>query len=461
VRNKLRPEVVQKCVLCLSVLLYSAAFCQEKNSKPNFLIILTDDQTYRAIGYNNANVKTPHINDLARKGIIFDRAIVATPICAASRASLLTGLYPQTNGTVALNTNSFISNIVKQQKYKTLADYLAEAGYSTYFSGKSHLGNPKDYGFQFGEESADFTDVTAFKQAADFIKEPSFGDKPFLLWIAAKQPHVPLKPEQKWLDLYANTNFKIESNFRERPLKESFFNQGLPNENFYRDSNYTDNYKSLPAGPPRSPEVIKEFTRAYYAAISHLDHQIGELMNQLKESGHLRNTVIIFLSDNGYFLGNHGLGNKITMHEESVRVPFFIYWDLIKNKAKHYKEVISTIDVFPTILDLAGITPPGYLQGKSLKKILVNNSPVKLHGFVASECTGVGGELGAGHRMVRTKDWKYMLSDQNDEALFNLKNDPYELHNLINVPEHHSILLVLKQDFRNWQTVVGDKKLTK
>ena len=434
------------------------AFCQQKTSKPNFIVILTDDQTYRAIGYNNALVKTPHLNQLAHQGIIFDRAIAATPICAASRASLLTGLYPQTNGTVALNTNTFITNIVKQHQYKTLANYLNDAGYSTFFCGKSHLGNPKDYGFQFGEESKDFTDVTTFKKAADFINDNSFGDKPFLLWLAAKQPHVPLKPDQKWLDLYTNTSLPVEPNFQERPPRESFYNQGLPGENFYRDADYTDNYKNLPSGPPRTAETIKEFTQAYYATISHLDEQLGTIIDLLRVTGHLKKTIIIFLSDNGYFLGNHGLGNKITMQEESVRVPFFISWDKLKNQGKHYDGVISSVDVLPTILDLAGVTAPAYLHGKSLKAILLNTDPGKRNNFAVSECTGVGGGLGIGHRMVRTKDWKYILSDNNDEALFDLKNDPYEMKNLIALPEHHLVLSELKQDLKNWQVLVGDKK---
>ncbi|MEJ7769806.1 MAG: sulfatase-like hydrolase/transferase [Chitinophagaceae bacterium] len=452
---------ILKFIFVLSLLINYSSYGQKREGKPNFVVILTDDLTYRAIGYNNSNVKTPNINKLAGKGIIFDRAIAATPICVASRASLLTGLYPQTNGTVALNTNSFISNVVEKQQYKTLAHYLAQDGYSTYFSGKSHLGNPKDYGFLFGEESTDFTDVAAFDHAAEFIKDSSFRKKPFLLWIASRQPHVPLKPDQKWLNLYANSDFKMEANFREKPLRESFFNQGLPKENLYRDSDYTNNFKNLPAGPPRSPEIIQEFTRAYYATISHLDEQVGNLITLLTQTGHLKNTVIIFLSDNGYFLGNHGLGNKITMHEESIRIPFFIYWDSIKNKGRHYENVISSVDVFPTILDMAGIIAPKYIQGKSLKNILLSNPFRKLHDFVASECTGVGGGLSIGHRMVRTKDWKYILSDENDEALFSLQDDPYELHSLIDEPKHNKILSELKQDLKNWQTMVGDNKLKK
>ena len=340
------------CVGFLLLLSSCAERVQQKTDRPNFLVIFTDDQTYRAIGYNNKLVKTPHLDALAGQGIIFDKAFAASPICVASRASILTGLYPQKNGTVALNTHSFIQREVKEKQYKTLAHFLADAGYATYFSGKSHLGNPRDYGFLFGEESADFTDTPSFRKAADFIKEPGFGEKPYLIWLAAKQPHLPLKPQQQWIDLYEGVDFPLEPNFRESPLQESFFNQGLPGENLYLNSDYTDNYKNLSAGPPRSPETIKEFVKAYYATISHLDAQVGALIQQLRSAGKLENTIVIFLADNGCFLGNHGLGNKITMHEESVRVPFFVYGDRIKNKGTRFDQIVSSLDVLPPILTL-------------------------------------------------------------------------------------------------------------
>lgn len=426
-------------------------------TRPNFLIILTDDLTYRAIGYNNELVKTPNIDKLARQGIIFDRAYTTTPVCAASRASLLTGLYPQTNGTVALNTAAFIKNIVKEKRYKTLPQFLNETGYSTRFCGKSHLGDPKDYGFQSGEETPDYDDKRAFQDVNGFINEPDFGKKPFLIWLAVRQPHLPLKPEQKWLDLYFDYDIPIEKNFLEKPPSESFYNQGLPGEHFYRDCDYNDNYKNLPAGPPRSPEVIRQFTKAYYATISHLDSQIGEFINQLKSKGLMENTVIIFLSDNGYFLGNHGLGNKLTMHEESVRVPMFIVWDKLRKNQAHSDALVSGVDILPTILDLAGVKIPDYLQGISLKPLLSNPSS-KPHKYVVSESVGVGGELGTGHRMAVTDKWKYILSDIGAEALFNLEDDPFELDNVIKAKKNHEKVITLKGYLNNWKNLTGDKK---
>mgnify|MGYP006286907025 CR=1 FL=1 len=147
--------------------------------------------------------------------------------------------------------------------------------------------------------------------------------------------------------------------------------------------------------------------------------------------GRKENTVIIFLSDNGYFLGNHGLGNKITMHEESVRVPLFINWDGLKNKGIECSQLVSSLDVFPSVLELAGIPVPGHVFGTSLIPLFSEpESPI--HDYVASECVGKGGKTGQGHRMVRTMEWKYILTGTNEEVLYNELGDPHELVNLIN-----------------------------
>ncbi len=163
------------------------------------------------------------------------------------------------------------------------------------------------------------------------------------------------------------------------------------------------------------------------------------------------------LSDNGYFLGNHGLGNKLTMHEESVRVPMFIYWDKLKNKGIRSDALISSVDLLPTVLDLIGSDVPDYLHGSSLKAIL-SNPTFQINKYVISESVGVGGQLGSGHRMVRTSNWKYILSDVNDEAIYNLERDPYELDNLVEEEGIQEIKFLLKDYLYKWKSMVGDRK---
>ncbi|MFO7974957.1 MAG: sulfatase-like hydrolase/transferase [Candidatus Hydrogenedentota bacterium] len=422
--------------------------------RPNFVVILTDDQTYRAIGYTNSSVQTPNLDALANSGIIFDYAYIATPICAASRASMLTGLFPQEHGSVGLDASEFRKRVVDEGSLPTLATLLRAAGYQTGFAGKSHLGDPKAYGFQEGREYKERGDEPTFDAAKRFLETRESGT-PFLLWVATHQPHIPLLPEDEWLERYDDINIPIDPNFREKPPSGSLYNQGLPGQQYYRDSEATRNYEDIPAGPPRNREQIRDFTKAYYATITRLDDQVGQLVDCLKSTGQYENTVIVFLSDNGYFLGNHGLGNKITMHEESVRVPMFLHWTGLPVKGVRSESLVSSLDVMPTLLELAGEKAPGHISGTSLAPLFTD--PERgLRGYVASECVGVGGKPGEGHRMVRTKRWKYVLTGILEEGLFDEKRDPFELHNLAGDPEYRESLVLMRQYMRDWMDKTGD-----
>lgn len=442
-------HVLLALVLILSFVVPASA----AEPKPNFLVIFTDDQTFRAIGYNNPEIRTPTLDRLARDGVIFSHAYTASPICVASRASVMTGRFPQQHRTVGLDTASFLPR-VESGKQKTLPAYLSGAGYVTALCGKSHLGDPRRYGFTAGKEHNDITDRQSLAFATDFLAQRGKDQQPFLLWFAMRQPHIPLQPQQKWLDLYPKP-LSIAPNFRETPLKESIYNQGLPGQAYYRDSNATGNYKKAASGPPRSRETIQDFTLAYYATISHLDHQVDQLTKQLKQVGLADNTILVFLSDNGYFLGNHGLGNKITMHEESVRVPMFFSGGKLPRRGVTCDQLVSSVDLLPTLLELAGVPRPEGLWGQSLVPQLTDPKRL-LREYVASECVGFQGKPGQGHRMVRTEHWKYVLTDVNDEALFDEQTDPYELKNLAREATHRETLNKLRQMMRQWLTAVDD-----
>jgi arylsulfatase A-like enzyme len=427
--------------------------------KPNIIVIFTDDQTYPAIGYNNPLVKTPHLDALASEGLIFDKAIVASPICAASRAAMMSGVFPQQNGVVGLKSKAF-------KEYKnggaradqTLPNHLKKAGYHCAFWGKSHLGDPKKYGFDEGKETGPFDDTETFELAESFLNRAAKdGSKSFFLWLGIRQPHVPLKPKQKWLDLYDETAFKMSPNFRKAPLDLSINNQGTREKPFYRGSDYRNNWRNVPVGPPRTEDTVRLFMKAYYATISHMDQQIGQLVDHLAELGLKDNTVIIFLSDNGFLLGNHGLGNKITMHEESVRVPMFIHWHRLKAKGKKTDALVSSLDVYPTIVELAGLEQPDHVMGKSLVP-LFNNPSLKIRDVVYSECVGVGGKIGEGHRMARTNTMKFVLSMSDEAFMFDLIKDPFELNNLAFSVERKKELEEMRSDLAKWMKEIGDRK---
>jgi len=428
-------------------------------AKPNLLVIFTDDQTFRAIGYNNPEVQTPYLDGLAKRGLIFDNSYVASPICAASRASMMSGVFPPQHGVIALNHKAFHAYQSGGERVEqTLAHQLSQVGYHTGFYGKSHLGPPTSYGFAVGDERGAYDDKPTFEKVAAYLDAHARDAKPFFLWLAPRQPHVPLLPEQQWLDLYPEGKLALPENYRLEPRQISLNNQGIPGQHFYRDSNYRRNHRDLPAGPPRDEETMREFIRAYYAVISHLDHQIGQLVAKLESLGVLENTVIVFLSDNGYHLGSHGLGNKITMHEESVRVPMFMAGPGVPAGVRT-SALVSSLDVYPTLLELAGARDlPKHLMGRSLVPIL-KDPRAEVRTTVFSECVGVGGAAGQGHRMARTKLWKYILSGTNEEHLFDLQNDPSELRNRTGDPDLKPVADGHRRELGKWMQQIGDREL--
>lgn len=429
----------------------------QAGNKPNIIVIFTDDQTYRGIGYNNPELKTPRLDALAASGITLERAYVASPICAASRASMMTGRFPQQHGLVALNSKAFAPyRTGAAGAQQTLPSRLSEAGYLTALFGKSHLGKPATYGFEMGQELGGHDDVEIFRQASEFIKSQRGADKPFFLWLAPHQPHVPLLPEPRWLELYPPGSLHLPKNFRVQPTDASLNNQGVPGQTYYRDSEYRSNMDRLPAGPPRDQATMLAFIRAYQAVISHLDDQVGHFIDLLRDNGQLENTVVFYLSDNGYHLGSHGLGNKITMHEESVRVPMFVFGAGIQSSQKS-RALVSTLDVYPTVLELAGAAPPPQsLSGKSLLPLFTDASAPH-RDTVFSECVGVGGKTGEGHRMARSDRWKLILSDADEEFLFDQQDDPFELTNRVGDPALASTLSELRTRLAAWMKSTNDR----
>jgi len=458
----MRRQALYKIIFALAVSIafgraVSVEAVAQNSNRPNIIVIFTDDQTYRAIGYNDPAVKTPHLDALAASGITFERAYVASPICAASRASMMTGLFPQQHGVMALNKTAFSPyRLGARSASQTLPDRLKKAGYFTAFYGKSHLGKPITYGFDTGDELSGHDDVKTFEQASAFIKSRKDLDQPFFLWLAPRQPHVPLLPRQNWLDLYPSGSIHLTKNFRVQPRGDSINNQGTPRKALYRDSNHRNNVGRLPAGPPRDKKTMLAFMRAYYAVVSHLDDQVGKFTDLLRETGLMENTVVFFLSDNGYHLGSHGLGNKITMHEESVRVPMFAFGAGI-TPGKTTRALVSALDVYPTVLELAGAPkPPESSMGKSLLPLLKDSRAP--HRFtVFSECVGVGGNPGEGHRMARGDRWKLILSDRDEEFLFDQQNDPFELNNRVDDPELATVLDSLRSELTQWMKTIHDR----
>ncbi|MBK6282969.1 MAG: family 78 glycoside hydrolase catalytic domain [Draconibacterium sp.] len=433
-------------------------FCQKKehslNTKPNFIFILTDDQRFDALHYaGNKIIQTPEMDKLAETGAYFSHAIVTTPICAASRASIFSGLHERTHK-YTFQTGDMRSEFM-ETAYPKL---LKEAGYFTGFFGKfgvnfsekeslfdviddydrnSQFPDRRGYFYKkLGEDTVHLTRYTG-QQALDFIdKAPA--DKPFCLSLSFSAPHAhDNAPDQYfWIpetdDLFQNIEMPALD-----LAEDKYFNAlPLPVREGFNRLRWTWRFDT--------PEKYQHSVKGYYRMIYGIDLEIAKIRKKLAETGRDKNTVIILMGDNGYFLGERQLAGKWLMYDNSIRVPLIIY-DPRVNKHLNSDEIALNIDVSATILDLAGVKIPAAYQGKSLVSI-ISGKEKSLNGDTILiehlwEFENIPPSEG-----VRTAEWKYMryVNDKSSEELYNLKNDSREINNLAGKSEYQNVL----QEFR-------------
>ncbi len=408
---------------------------EAQERKPNIIFILTDDQRWDALGYAGNNIiHTPNMNKLASKGLYFKNAFVTTPICAASRASLLTGLYERTHdftfGKPTLNN---------QYMYESYPYLLRKAGYQTGFVGK--LGVKLNEGIEdslfttsiktyypyFKEvdgEQMHLADING-NHAIDFIK--SNQDSPFCLSLSFWSPHANdgAKEQYFWADYVDNLYIDAEI-----PLPETAdpaFFSALPE--FLKTSmnrkRWYWRYDSL--------EKRQRMIKGYYKMISTVDQVLGRIQTTLEDEGLADNTIIIFMGDNGYFLGERGYAGKWTLHEHSIRVPLMIYdpRQSAVERGKTFDEMVLNVDVTPTILDLAGVNVPESYHGQSLTAFY-DQSPEHWRSSVFLEHRLEGNPLLIKTDGVRDDTWKFIRYDNHPDfiELYNHQEDPNETNNL-------------------------------
>lgn len=444
----------------------------EQTKRPNFLFLLSDDQrpdTIHAAG--NAVIQTPHLDKLYASGTSFSRAICANPICTPSRAEILTGCSGFRNG-----VRDFGHKI--NPKLALWAATLRDAGYRTGYVGKWHNdGRPSTRGYQ--ETAGLFTGgggkwavptfdwngrpVTGYRgwifqtddrrlfpekgigltpnisehfadAAIGLIRRPS--DKPFFLHVNFPAPHDPLLMPFGYEGMYDPNKIPLPKNF----LPEHPFDHGNFNG---RDE------KLLPW--PRTSKDVRDELAVYYAVISHMDAQIGRIMQALKETGQLENTVVIFSSDHGLGMGSHGLRGKQSMYEHTINVPLILSGPGIPS-GKQLDAQCYLRDLFPTTCQLAGVDIPSTVQGKSLVPLL--------SGEAKSIYREVYGQFRDFQRMIRTKQWKYIYYPHLKKSqLFHLATDPDERTNLAGNPKHFGIEKKLRKKLQAWQLANDDPAL--
>lgn len=428
--------------------------------RPNILLIYTDQQRWDSLQcYGNELAITPNLDALAKDGVLFHNNFIQNPVCTPSRISMLTGRYCNSTG-VGSNGYSFPGNLTPVNQL------LKPYGYHTAQIGKLHFDphakrdhkNPTDtFGFDtfiLSDEPGCYDDAytkwveninqdmldgvrISLAPASVFYNQPSYSDVPrnthepyifeapeeythssfvtsescrfieehknqkFFLISGFYAPHTPVNPPKRFLDLY---------DVDKMPLPK------------VGDNETTEDYLQ-----GKTPKEWQEIYQYYMALVSHVDDCVGKIIKSLKDNNIYDKTMIIFTSDHGEYLGDHGRIQKgMPGHDCITRVPLIISSPQQFSPALR-EQLTESVDIVPTILDYCGIQTPNYIQGTSLKKVIENNDSHK-----SEVITEYFDNTGYRESTIRTEEFKYTCSSSGNEYLYDLKNDPHELNNEIN-----------------------------
>ena len=457
--------------------------------KPNVLFIMTDEMRWDAAGFAGSSiVRTPTLDRLAESGVCFEDAYCASPVCSPARASWLSGLYPhahlQLRNYAPRRRGMWGSHM--PATCVTLGDVLKRAGYRCGNVGVWHLGDDEtpQHGFsdfwctyrylgsghvdplsasferagvanlygkgaegivQYGNTPA-FGTITDPRQqrttwtvdrALEFLERPQ--DAPFLLLVGIKDPHPLMLVPPELLKLYAEERLPLPKTLRD-PL------EGKPG------------YHSRAKFRIRGPVTDAQFRRMmahYFALITHIDRQVGRLLEVLEEHGQIENTIVVFTSDHGEMLGDHGFTEKCFMYESSVRVPCLISWPRRLPSGLRVSTPLAGVDLMPTLLDLADVPIPSPMDGRSVAGPVLAGSqpdPRPILAEIASQEAIYGPsevnqdrEQLAAHVMLLDKGCKYVWNRFDADELYDLRTDPDEMHNLAALAKGRERIVSMRQ----------------
>lgn len=433
--------------------------------KPNILFIMTDQQSADVLScrMGSAHLKTPAMDSLAAKGMIFRRSYTANPLCIPARTSLFTGQCPHATG---IQTNDNKASLVG--RFQTFGSILRDAGYDTGYFGKWHLPYPANelyaHGFEFmGAVKNDGIDSQIPPLAGEFIRQKR--EKPFLLVTSFVNPHNICE----WARGEELKNGAVGD-----PPPVVHCPPAVANSATMKDEPdilplIRRSYQSAKMFPVGGFDEKKwrEYRWAYFRMIERVDSHIGKVLQSLRESGQAENTLVVFTSDHGDCQGAHGWNQKTVLFEESVRVPLIISPPGASMAATSNLLVNTGLDLFPTLCDYAGAKAPANLPGVSLKAA-ARGSSAQSRSYVVVEnkmIQGVpidGDKPEPGGRMVRSERFKYCLYDlgQRRESLVDLEQDPGELVNLAGKEEYREVLKQHRQYLAEWCRTTQDTFLS-
>lgn len=468
------------------------------DSRPNILFIMTDEQRYDCVGcYGNPVLRTPHIDSIAARGVRFDRGYVQNPMCMPSRMAIMTGRYCSGHG-----CNINCTGIPPHEQEHTFMRHLRDAGYYTAAIGKMHM-MPKwgPFGFRYldliegqadrnnqytdylrakGLEGQQHTakgerlpfdiytqalpaeeniDVFIGRRAVRWLEQWD-RDEPFMLWVSFCNPHFPFDPPEPYDTLYDPAEVPL-------PVwKEGELERKPPQRQLQQERGYD-----------RADEpLLRKMVANTYGLIAILDDQVGRILRALEARGLAENTLIAFTSDHGDNLGDHRLLHKsgVTFYESCVRVPYIVSYPPAFPQGAVCTELVETIDLPATFLDVAGAPAPETMQGRSLVG-LADSRLADWRDDAFSEIDLRINPLMHGPRdpgsrdyvaMIATKEWKYVhYPNLGIGELYNLVRDPHELDNLFYEPAYAAVLAemrlrLLNRFMNNQRAFIGERTPT-
>lgn len=483
-------------------------------ARPNIVYIMSDDHGYQAIScYNDQLIKTPNIDRIANEGVKFNRAFVTNSICAPSRATLLTGKFSNLNGLYD-NRNKFDGSQV------TFPKLLQRAGYQTALIGKWHLkSDPTGFDYwnilpgQGQYYNPDFIEMGNKKRvpgyATNLITDFSIDwlekrepDKPFCLLMHEKAPHRTWMPDTSYLSMFEDENFAIPDNYFDdyegrmaakeqkmsvikdmdiaydlkmidkegeiqthyRKWAEGFLTRMDPKQRAAWDKEYNPKIEAFKKANLKGKELAKwklrRYLTDYLRVIASVDDNIGRLLDYLDKAGLSDNTIVVYTSDQGFYLGEHGWFDKRFMYEESFRTPLLIRYPNGMKRKGEINELVQNIDFAPTFLDYAGADIPKEIQGVSLRPLLENEKApdnwrksLYYHYYEFPNEHGVKQHYG-----VRTDRYKliHFYNDIDEWEMFDLEKDPHEMNNIADDPAYKTIRKKLEGEILKLQKQYGD-----
>ena len=507
--------------LKLTTLIGMAALCcqqlsaQNGQQRPNIIYIMSDDHAYQAISAYGGALKdlaaTPNIDRIAREGIRFDRCLVTNSISGPCRAVILTGKYSHLNGFVKNEGQGPFDG--SQQTFPKL---LQKAGYSTAMIGKWHLGsdptgfdhweilpgqgsyyNPEFITSQGRHTEKGYVTELITDKCIEWLEDAKDSGKPFMLMMHHKAPHRDWQPGPNELTLYTDITFpepptlfddysnrgkaeltqdmtisktmRLEEDlklYRDRSkMKNTGLNRLDPSQMAEWDSVYNPIIRKFYASDLSGDELVRfkyqRYLQDYLACIAAVDKSVGEVLDYLKESGLDKNTVVIYSSDQGFYLGEHGWFDKRFMFEESYRTPLLISWPGVTKPGTVNGDIVSNIDLPETFLEIAGVEVPSDMQGRSMLPILKGKTPGnwrKEHYYHYYEYPG--SHMVKRHYGMSTQRYKliHYYYDIDEWELYDRLADPLEMKNMYNDPSYARIRKKLHKHLEKLMLKYGDSE---